>query len=98
MVRVQLGRGGGDGSRALEQAYNAGRQEWFRKEAVKHSKGRTACRTGPSHPNVRRGFLSLPELSALIVVLAEESLRRGQRAFAVARSAIDRPHDELADI
>ena len=42
--------------------------------------------------------LAFPEPSALIVVLAEESLRRGRRAFAVARSAIDRPHDELADI
>src|SRR5262249_25760150 len=46
IVRVQLGRGGGDGSHALGQAYNAALQEWFRKEIVKHGKGRTALEPG----------------------------------------------------
>src|SRR4029078_3400849 len=31
MVRVQLGRGGGDGSRALEQPNNAASQDWFQR-------------------------------------------------------------------
>ena len=33
MVRVQLGRGGGDVSRALEQPNNAASQDWFRKKS-----------------------------------------------------------------
>src|SRR5262249_9448766 len=46
MVRVQLGRGGGDGSRALEQAYNTALQEWFRKKIVKYGGDPNALGTG----------------------------------------------------